>query len=162
MRPANEAGGDQPITWPFLPDSARIILCLLRSRRNKRRSACCVNHRWQTRKNTPHPAAGDSPTLRTANLAMRRCTQSASPATSPQKIATTFSLTTHLRAQFFAGSILDAAGCARHQHAELRRRYRHDKGGHRLYFFSLSPACQVQSGRSLTNRWRVVKTPGYP
>jgi hypothetical protein len=28
---------------------------------------------------------------------MRRCTQSASPATSPQKIATTFSLTTHLR-----------------------------------------------------------------
>jgi hypothetical protein len=32
-----------------------------------------------------------------ANLAMRRCTQSASPATSRQKIATTFSLTTHLR-----------------------------------------------------------------
>jgi Cytochrome P460 len=48
-------------------------------------------------KSTPHPAAGDSPTLRTANLAMRRCRQSASPATSPQKIATTFSLTTRRR-----------------------------------------------------------------
>jgi hypothetical protein len=31
------------------------------------------------------------------NLAMRRCTKSASPATSLQKIATTSSLTTHLR-----------------------------------------------------------------
>jgi hypothetical protein len=28
----------QPLTWPLLPDSARIILRLLRSRRNKRRS----------------------------------------------------------------------------------------------------------------------------
>ena len=37
------------------------------------------------------PAAGDTPILRTANRAMRRCTRSASPATSQQKIATTFS-----------------------------------------------------------------------
>ena len=38
LRPADEVGGDQPLTWPLLPDSARIILRLLRSRRNKRRS----------------------------------------------------------------------------------------------------------------------------
>jgi hypothetical protein len=45
----------------------------------------------------PRPAAGDTLTSRRGNLAMRRCTKSASPATSLQKIATTFSLTTHLR-----------------------------------------------------------------
>jgi hypothetical protein len=36
---------------------------------------------------------------------------------------------------------------ARHQPAELRQRYCHDKGSHRLYFFSLSPPSQVQRGR---------------
>ena len=43
------------------------------------------------------PAAGDLPTSRTANRAMRRYTKSASPATSLGKIATTFSLATHQR-----------------------------------------------------------------
>jgi hypothetical protein len=38
LRPADEVGGDQPLTRSLLPDSARIILRLLRSRRNKRRS----------------------------------------------------------------------------------------------------------------------------
>jgi hypothetical protein len=46
--------------------------------------------------NTLRPAAGDTPTSRTANLVIRRCTRSASPVTCLQKIATTFSLTTHL------------------------------------------------------------------
>jgi hypothetical protein len=41
--------------------------------------------------------AGDVLTSRRANLAMRRCTKSASPATNLQKIATTFSLATPLR-----------------------------------------------------------------
>jgi len=43
------------------------------------------------------PAAGDLPTSRTANRAMRRYTKSASPATSLGKIATTFSLAMHQR-----------------------------------------------------------------
>src|SRR3974390_3370470 len=51
----------------------------------------------KTQKSTPRPAAGDTPTSRTANLAMRRCTKPASPATCLPKITTTFLLTTHLR-----------------------------------------------------------------
>jgi hypothetical protein len=51
----------------------------------------------KTQKSTPHPVAGDLPTSRTANLAMRHCTKSAFPATHLQKTAITFSLTTHLR-----------------------------------------------------------------
>jgi hypothetical protein len=39
----------------------------------------------------------DTPTSRTANLAIRRCTKPASPATCLPKIATTFLLTTHPR-----------------------------------------------------------------
>jgi hypothetical protein len=42
-------------------------------------------------------AAGDSPTSWTANPAMRRCTQSASPATSRQRIETLFSHATRRR-----------------------------------------------------------------
>jgi hypothetical protein len=46
-------------------------------------SAVSVQFMVKDSKNTPHPAAGDSPTLRTVNLAMRRCTQSAFPADGP-------------------------------------------------------------------------------
>src|SRR3984893_2369529 len=50
----------------------------------------------RTRKSTPPPAAGDSATSRTANLATRRCTKPATPATCPQKIATSSSPVTRL------------------------------------------------------------------
>jgi hypothetical protein len=46
-------------------------------------SAVNVQFMVKDSKNTPHLAAGDSPTLRTVNLAMRRSTQSASPADGP-------------------------------------------------------------------------------
>ena len=45
----------------------------------------------RTRKSTPRPTAGDLPTSRTANLATRRCTRRATPATSLRKIATSSS-----------------------------------------------------------------------
>src|SRR5215475_9057844 len=51
----------------------------------------------RTRRSTPRPAAGDLPTSPTANPATKRYTNSASPATSRRKIATSFSPTTHLR-----------------------------------------------------------------
>src|SRR5215813_5359607 len=56
----------------------------------------------RTRISTPRLVAGDSPTSRTANLRTRRCTKPASPATCLQRIVTTFSLTTHLRPEFWA------------------------------------------------------------
>jgi hypothetical protein len=59
-------------------------------------SAVNVQFMVNTQTSTLLPAAGDTPILRTANRAMRHCTQGAFPATSLQKIATTFSLTTHL------------------------------------------------------------------
>ena len=60
-------------------------------------SAVNVQFMVKDSKSTPRPAAGDSPTSRTANLAMRRCTKSASLATSLQRTGTTFSLATHRR-----------------------------------------------------------------
>src|SRR6516164_10762111 len=53
----------------------------------------------RTQKNTPRPAAGDSATSPTANPATRRCTKLASPATSPQKLATMSSPATHIERQ---------------------------------------------------------------
>jgi hypothetical protein len=47
-------------------------------------------------KNTPRPAAGDSPILPTANLPLRRRSKAASPATRKFKSATWSSLVTHL------------------------------------------------------------------
>ena len=38
LRPADEVGAHEPFTGPLLPNSARILLRLLRLRRNKRRS----------------------------------------------------------------------------------------------------------------------------
>ena len=38
LRPADEVGAHEPFTGPFLSNSARILLRLLRLRRNKRRS----------------------------------------------------------------------------------------------------------------------------
>jgi hypothetical protein len=55
---------------------------------------------------TPRPAARDSPTSQRANLVMRRCTQSASPATRLQKTVTRFSLATHLRPELNDAPIL--------------------------------------------------------
>src|SRR5215831_8935105 len=54
----------------------------------------------RTRKSTPRLAAGDSPTSRTANLATMRCTRPASLVTCLPRVATTFSLNTHLRPEF--------------------------------------------------------------
>ena len=51
----------------------------------------------RTQKSTPRLAAGGSPTSRTANLATRRCTKRASPATCLPKIATSSSRITHRR-----------------------------------------------------------------
>src|SRR5262249_25786172 len=48
-------------------------------------------------KNTPRRPAGDSPTLKTASPATRRCTKPASPATCQPKTATSCSLDTRPR-----------------------------------------------------------------
>src|SRR6516225_5313955 len=63
----------------------------------------------RTQRSTPRLTAGDSPTSGMANLATRRCTRLASPATSLPKIATTSSPVTRpppeLTRLFLAGSI---------------------------------------------------------
>src|SRR5262245_48881550 len=53
----------------------------------------------RTQKSTPRLAAGDLPTSQMANLATRRCTRRASPATNPLRIATLSSPVTHLSSE---------------------------------------------------------------
>jgi hypothetical protein len=50
----------------------------------------------RTQKGTPRRGAGGLVTLRTENPATKHCTKPASPATNLSKLATSFSLTTHL------------------------------------------------------------------
>jgi Cytochrome P460 len=73
-------------------------------------SAVNVQFMVKDSKKYARPAAGDSLISPMASLAMRRCTQSASPVTSRQKIAITFSRTTRRRRELeldrsLAGSI---------------------------------------------------------
>ena len=68
-----------------------------------------VNVQFMVKDSKRYAASGGwgfADSLRTANLAMRRCMQSASPATSLEKIATTFSHATHLRPETANVSIL--------------------------------------------------------
>ena len=60
-------------------------------------SAANVQFMVKTQKATPRRGAGGSVTLRTEKLATKHCTKPASPVTSLPKLATSFSLTSHLR-----------------------------------------------------------------